>query len=265
MEKTLLIDGDSLIYYEAHREDIQEAIEGIDRRMKRIFEDCGHTSYHLFLTEGRCFRYDKAITKEYKHSRKDKVKPTFFRTLRGYLKDTYGAISIPGIEADDAVAFLKIQYPDKTIICSPDKDVLQQTPGEHYNYQMVKEPTYKAKGTVETSESEADNFLWLQMLMGDSTDGISGIEGVGPKKAEKILNEYVVEPSADPFVIILNRYIEKYGAIEGTHRFHETFKLVYLLKTPEDFKREKLDKSLEILQELIPLEYSYAEEEMDEW
>lgn len=265
MTKTLLIDGDSLIYYEAHKDSLEEAINGIDKRIERIFEDCGSTTYHMFLTEGKCFRYDRAITKEYKHSRKGREKPRFFNSLRGYLKDTYGAVSVKGIEADDCVSYLKTLAPDSTIICSPDKDVLQQVPGRHYNYQMTsRDKSYVPKGFISTSESDALHFLHLQMLMGDSTDGISGIEGVGIKTAEKILDDCCDLTSADWFVVIFDRYIEKYGPIEGTHRFHETFKLVYLLKTPEDFKREGLSDALSTLNHLLPTTFVVTKEDLEE-
>ena len=36
----------------------------------------------------------------------------------------------------------------------------------------------------------------------------------------------------------MKKYVEKFGMVEGIMKFHETFKLVYLLKTPEDVKRE---------------------------
>ena len=38
--------------------------------------------------------------------------------------------------------------------------------------------------------------------------------------------------------LVLNKYIEKFGYAEGIHKFAETFKLVYILKTKEDVLRE---------------------------
>lgn len=263
--KTLLIDGDSLIYYEAYKDSLVDAIYGVDKRVNRILEDCRSTTYHMFLTEGKCFRYDRAVTKEYKHSRKGREKPKFFNSLRGYLKDMYGAVSVKGIEADDCVSFLKTEYPDNTIVCSPDKDVLQQLPGNHYNYQMIgRDKAYVPKGFISTSKSDALHFLHLQMLMGDSTDGISGIEGVGIKTAEKMITGF----RDNFFGQICNQYVKKYGNAEGINRFYETYKLVYLLKTHKDFEREGLSDSLSFLIHLEPQVIetkSVVEEEKDEW
>ena len=67
---------------------------------------------------------------------------------------------------------------ENTIICSPDKDVLKQCIGMHYNY---------GKGVH--VPDEALKFLWVQVLMGDSTDNIVGIPGVGIKTAENWLKD----------------------------------------------------------------------------
>lgn len=251
----LLIDADSLIYYEAYKEDTNDALNGIDVRIKRILEENGTTKFVMFLTEGKCFRYNKAVTSEYKGNRKDKAKPRLFEMLKGYLKAQYGAYSVPGIEADDAVVLYNNLTDLNTRICSPDKDVIEQTPGVHYNYQVVGlkdeqgnklEGQYASKGMITTSEEDALLFLYKQMLMGDSTDGINGIEGIGPKKAEKFLNTWVNTETHETGQIeveqrILMVYMDKYGAPEGIIRFAETFRLVYILKTQEDLIREGIE------------------------
>ena len=71
--------------------------------------------------------------------------------------------------------------------------------------------------------------------MGDSTDGIMGIPKVGPKTADGWLKD--IHPSDMP-TFVLNKYIEKFGNSEGIHRFTETFKLIYILKSKEDVLRE---------------------------
>jgi hypothetical protein len=238
-DNILLIDADSLIYYEAFKETLIEALEGIDERMERIFKETGSNKYIAFLTPSGCFRYDRAYTKDYKGSRKDKKKAQWFNAVKAYLIDKYGAIYIPKLEADDCVAWLSNNNLFHTIVCSPDKDVLKQCPGRHYNYQMESKGTYKSKGFIETSKAEAKNFLFTQLLMGDSTDGISGIEGVGPAKATRILEcEIIADGTMKPEEVILSNYTSKYGLVDGISRFAEAFKLIYLLKTDEDMLRE---------------------------
>jgi len=75
---------------------------------------------------------------------------------------------------------LGIEQTSNTIIASIDKD-LDMVPGKHFNF--VKNKHY------EISNAEGRHKFWCQMLTGDKTDNIPGIHGIGPKTAEKILNE----------------------------------------------------------------------------
>jgi len=260
----LLIDIDSILYYEAYKEKLEWAIQGIDERMKRIFNENGTNKYIAFLTEGKCFRYSKAKSSDYKGNRKGKEKPIWFNTLKAYLKAKYGAISIDGLEADDAVAYFATEFMNARI-CSPDKDVLLQCPGKHYNYQMVKgdrEGEFHSKGFITTSQEEAMTFLYTQMIMGDATDGIKALEGVGIKTAEKWLEQWKLATSIEREILL--KYIEKYGQVEGISRFGETFKLVYLLKTNEDMLREiRSIPEIPKIQEYIVEQESKNEDSLD--
>ena len=178
-EKIALIDGDSLIYYEMNKPTLEEALESLDGRLHQMFEQTGATKYAGFLTSGRCFRYAAAKSKPYKGNRKYGDKPIIFPALKEYLRQEWNFISISELEADDLVSVY--HDPLKTVICSPDKDVLYQNKVLNYNY---------GKGEfVEVDENDALRFLWKQVLMGDSTDGIMGIPKVGPKTAEGWLKE----------------------------------------------------------------------------
>ena len=220
-----LIDGDSLIYYEMGKPTLEEALNSLDGRLHQMFEMTHATKYAGFLTQGKCFRYAAATTQPYKGNRKKGDKPIIFPAIKEYLKQTWNFTFIPELEADDLVSVY--HDPLKTVICSPDKDVLYQNKGIHYNYGKAE--------TIIVDENEAIRFLWKQMLMGDSTDGIQGIPKVGPKTADTWL-EPLFSHEMPSFV--LNKYIEKFGYAEGICKFAETFKLVYMLKSKEDVFRE---------------------------
>jgi len=216
-----LIDGDSLIYYEMGKPTLEEALQGIDTRIRHMLEQCNASKYAGFLTAGRCFRYTVAKSKPYKGNRKYGNKPIIFPALKEYLRQEWNFISVPELEADDLVSIY--HNPMKTIICSPDKDVLYQNKGIHYNYGKA--------DSIVVDETETMRFLWKQMLMGDSTDGIQGIPKVGPKTADTWLQNVGRE---DMPTFVLNKYIEKFGMQEGIYKFTETFKLVYILKNKEE-------------------------------
>jgi 5'-3' exonuclease len=111
----------------------------------------------------------------------------------------------------------------------------------HYNYRTAQ--------FLHTSPEEALKFLWLQTLMGDSTDNIAGIPGVGVKTAENWLKDR----SKDFEGFALKKYVEKFGMIDGMFKFHQTFRLVYLLKSKEDVLRE----TNLTLPELTPIKEEY--------
>tara|TARA_R110002074_G_scaffold281131_1_gene452402 strand:+ start:128 stop:874 length:747 start_codon:yes stop_codon:yes gene_type:complete len=224
-ETTALIDGDSLIYYEMGKPTLEEALQGIDTRIRHMLDQCKANKYAGFLTAGKCFRYSVAKTKPYKGNRKYGDKPIIFSAIKEYLRQEWNFISVPELEADDLVSIY--HNPMETIICSPDKDVLYQNKVCNYNYGKAE--------MIAVDENESLRFLWKQTLMGDSTDGIPGLPKVGEKTAAAWLKPLI--PSEMP-EFVLNKYIEKFGISEGIHKFAETFKLVYILKTREDVLRE---------------------------
>ena len=231
--KILLIDGDSLMYYEAFKEQTEEeAIDGINKRLLHMCKETSTSKYIGFLTKGSCFRYKVAKSKGYKSTR-PKERPELLYKLKEYLQNTLKFDIVEQLEADDLVCYWDNKLEEETIICSPDKDVLKQTAGKHYNYRWTKE----SRGSwVTTSKEDAEKFLWQQVLMGDSTDGIPGLPGIGEKTALKILES---REHYDAYnTVVLKQYIKQFGVSEGVSRFAETFKLVYMLRTPEDVMRE---------------------------
>jgi len=230
-KKIALIDADSLIYYEMGKPTLEEAIEGINNRIETILSETGADEYAGFLTIGKCFRYNIAKTKPYKYNRKFSSKPPIFYALKEYLQQApHNFVHVYKLEADDCVsvyATVIAENKDKSfVICSPDKDVLKQVPGKHFNFQKCE--------WVDTSDEDANKFLWIQTLMGDSTDGIPGIPGMGIKTSEKIINE---TKDLEHYQQVLKIYIEKFGIKDGVCKFTETFNLVYMLRTPEEVLR----------------------------
>lgn len=135
--------------------------------------------YKGYLTGSGNFRHDVATIKPYKGNRDPNHRPKYYKEIRQYLVEHYDVEVVDGIEADDAVASAQWAKPDKsTCIVSIDKD-LKMIPGFHYN--PVK------KELFEVDKHDADLFFWWQMMVGDATDNIPGIAGVGPKTADKII------------------------------------------------------------------------------
>jgi len=239
MANRIVIDGDSLSFYSS-KEDAHLSLLELDARLNNIFKITDASSYLIVLSDGNYFRH--ALYKDYKALRsvyREKQK-TFTKTLKAYLKDEYGAISVDKVEADDVVAYIKNKFPD-VVVCSPDKDVLQQIPGTHYDYRWklingntIDEQTEEGRWVTTTPE-QAELFLWIQCLMGDPTDGVKGIPGIGVIKATNLLSS--VEPS-DYCNVVLREYKKRYGDNVGIFMFQLNYRLLYLLRSEQDFINE---------------------------
>jgi 5'-3' exonuclease len=231
-----LIDADSILYLSLPKKEnpnqtYEECCLEIDNRIQNIIDSTRVDRYALFLTEGKCFRYKKyKANKDYKFSRQSKSMPPVFYALKEYMKQVHNAYTCKDLEADDLVTYFHNTLDETTIICSPDKDVLKQNEGVHYDYKKNKR--------IPVTKEEADYFLFLQLGMGDSTDGISGIEGVGEKTVSKWFEELKEQKSSSYASILIEKYIDKYGIHEGIYKYFEVFTMVYMLRNRDDMMRE---------------------------
>lgn len=182
--KKLLIDADYLIYGIgfASEEDSEKFAKS---RLVETLEDLVYIhlkadSYEAFLTGKNNYRYEIAKTVPYKGNRKDAKKPKHYDTLRECMITRLGAVVVDGQEADDEVAIRMTKEPDQYLLVGVDKD-LRQIPGWHHN-------PHKAQ-TEYIDDFQAYKSFCLQLLTGDRVDNIPGLEGIGPKKAAKALQD----------------------------------------------------------------------------
>lgn len=195
MSKTLLIDGDLLLYKFAcgneevydwgdgiisSSVDLKSAKEEIPKFYQKLLEatECDSGLLCFSCDKKENFRYQVLPT--YKHNRQDREKPTLYYDLKQYLFDTFDTKVKPTLEADDIIGILATLHPERHVIASFDKD-LKQIPGEHYDW--VKEDYF----TV--TKEEADEWFYKQILIGDACDGYKGCPGIGKKKAGLIIEE----------------------------------------------------------------------------
>ena len=103
-------------------------------------------------------------------------------------------ISIDGLEADDIIGYLANKFQahedtQKVTIMSADKDFLQLVSDKVHCYSPTKKKVYQPKDVLEEFGVSSYNFLNYKILMGDSSDNIPGITGLGPKKLLKLFPE----------------------------------------------------------------------------
>ena len=103
-------------------------------------------------------------------------------------------VCIDGIEADDAIGYLvgKLEGYDATreiTIMSADGDFLQLVSDKTKVYSPVKKKIYKPADVLEEYKVSSYNYINYKILMGDKSDNLPGIDGLGPKKLLKLYPE----------------------------------------------------------------------------
>ena len=210
-----LVDGDIVVYRaaaSAEEDEVWIACARADQMMQDIIADTGSTEYSVYLTGKGNFR--RELTETYKANRPDN-RPKHWAAVRDYLVMQHKAVVCDGFEADDQLGVDQDKTHGTTVICSIDKDLLQ-IPGKHYNF--VK------KVHQEVTHDQGLKALFIQSLVGDRSDNISGIGGIGPVKAEKALGGLLPE---EYYEACRNLY-------NDDERFHLNMKLLYIWQKPND-------------------------------
>lgn len=198
----ILIDGDIFAYraaFSCEDLDIEDAIDKVDDLLQTSIYYCvleyDVEDYQVFLTGKGNFRYDIAVTNEYKGNRKNTEKPQHLEDIRKHMINEWDAVVSKGEEADDLIAIAATEIGPEAIVVTVDKDMLQ-IPCRHYN-------PVKNTHTV-VSVFDAMKFFYKQILTGDRADNILGLYGVGPAKAEKMVADCKTE--ADFYEECLHQY-----------------------------------------------------------
>lgn len=263
----VLVDADSLAFIGKSTDSIQDIILKVDEKINNILNICQADYYTLFVSQGKYFRHALKDSSEesgsYKSNRKYSNQ-NYNRVIKEYLIAQYGAVSYNLCEADDIMAWLmnKTLYlnsliggkrvidtyvPDSPVLKSSekvnkimaavDKDLLQSIPGKHLNYSKKLGTDEWGMEWIETSEDDAIKFKKMQLIVGDASDGVTGIPGKGIKYWENVvMKNTTVPPSMDT---ILVAYAAHYSTVgEAIYQFQKNYRLLHLLDCDEDYLRE---------------------------
>lgn len=207
--KLLLIDGSNLIfraYYATENlkminpEGIPvNAINTLISMINKLIKDTKPTHIFIALDTGKStFRHE--MYPDYKGKRSET--PDALKQQFPLAKDLYEAMGIKygytdDFEADDLIASYAETAKKKgfeVLVFSGDKDLLQliddnvrvMTPKIGFS----KAINYDIDTFVEKYTFKPERFLEYKALVGDSSDNIIGVPGVGDKTAKKLINEF---------------------------------------------------------------------------
>jgi hypothetical protein len=190
-----LIDGDVIVYRTGWAsEDETEAIACVraNKTIEDILGATGADSFQVWFSDHLENNFRFKFDPNYKISRQSQPKPRHYHALKLFLKYEWNAQVTEGQEADDELGIrqsvlLELPYNRgdySSVICTNDKDLLQ-VPGLHYNF--------VTKKALEQDYVSGIRSFYSQFLIGDRTDDIEGVRGIGPKTTMKLLGHLETE------------------------------------------------------------------------
>lgn len=174
----VLIDGDIVAYRCAASVQDYESIEicyhRITELINQIMYNTSADSHEVWLSGPDNFRYK--IYPEYKANRKDMKRPAHLEDCKAFLVTAFDA-KLPTIwEADDMLGYYQS---NDTVIATIDKDLLM-VPGKHHNWVKAIDR--------EVTPLDGLKHFYKQMLIGDRSDNIIGVNKIGEVKAGRIID-----------------------------------------------------------------------------
>lgn len=102
------------------------------------------------------------------------------------------AILMEGYEADDIIGTIskKMENDFDVVIVTGDKDMLQLISENIKIYDTLKDKVYEEKDVVERFGVAPDKVVEIMGLMGDASDNIPGVHGIGEKTATALIAEF---------------------------------------------------------------------------
>ncbi len=216
-------------------------------------------------TKEKTFRHDAYVL--YKANRPEPPEDLIQQLDIIYtLIEAYGVklLKLPGYEADDIIGTLAKRYEQtcQVFLITPDKDFSQLV---NDNIQILK-PS-KDDDKFERYDREQvrsrygvypEQFVDMLTLMGDTSDNIPGVTGIGPKTAAQLINEYGSLETLYNNISRITKYKMKQNLLDAKEHL-KIAKFLVTIKTdvPLDFslddfriKPANLDVLASILEEL---------------
>ena len=203
-ETLYLIDGSSYIFraYFGVRQNLStskglptNALYGFVTMLQRVVRD-ENPDYLVvaFDSKEKTFRHE--MYPQYKANREappedlQKQFPYFEPIVKAH---NIHSIRVHGVEADDIIGTLAMQGKNaglQVTIVSGDKDMMQLIGPDIHMLDTMKNKRFEKKDVVEKFGVGPEQVIEVMGLMGDSSDNIPGVKGVGPKTAAELIQKF---------------------------------------------------------------------------
>jgi DNA polymerase-1 len=224
------------------------------------------TDYILFSVDSKGKSFRNEIYPEYKANRPEApedLKAQLPIALELIKEMGFKSIEMDGYESDDIIASIATiakQNEIKVIIVSHDKDMYQLIDDDKV---VIFDPRKK----LFINEDEAfkkfgihpRDFINFQALLGDSSDNVPGVKGVGVKTAAKLINQYHTLENLYEHIDEIKGAMKK-KLLEGKENAFLSRKLVTLKNdlfndiNLDEFKFPKINPIIKVADKLIDLD-----------
>lgn len=199
LRKLLLLDGQNILYRSffalpnlTHAGKPTGALKGFVNQLykvKKLFKD----AHPILVFDGGGKTERHSEYPDYKKGR-GKTDDALLAQI-GPAKDMATAMGFPvfcqeGVEADDIIGTVSRTHTRKVIIYSSDKDFGQLVNSRVSLYNLSKSTLLDENGVFGQYGVHPDQICDWLMLLGDKSDNIPGVPGIGPKTACKLLSSY---------------------------------------------------------------------------
>ena len=201
--KLILVDGNNYAYrafyaisnLSTSRGLPTNAIFGFTNMLMKLMRDeSPQYMAVVFDMKGPTVRHD--MFKDYKANRKPMPEP--LRPQFDYIKRIVQGFSIPvlekeGFEADDIIGTLARRFAAEglqIVIASGDKDLMQLVTEDIIMIDTMKNVTYDREEVEKRFGVGPEKVAEILGLMGDSSDNIPGVPGIGAKSAQRLMEQF---------------------------------------------------------------------------
>lgn len=250
--KLYIVDGSSYIFraYYAIRHLSNSkglptnAVYGFTQMLLRLLKE-EKPEYLVMVFDSKEPSFRKKEYEAYKANRE--VPPDDLIPQFDYIKKVVTALNIPqlelpGFEADDIIATVAkklVPAENPVVIVTGDKDLMQLVNHHIVLLDEMKGRRIDVEGVREKFGVKPEQVVDVLGLMGDSSDNIPGVPGIGPKTASQL--------------------IQQFGSVEGVYERLGEVKG----KKAEDLKAHReqafLSKRLATLHEDVPMKFAYED------